>query len=379
MNNIDVPINVKLSGEVTIEVFNTKKQEVTYRHTGKNMILDSVLNGMFGEYPERRRLCQSVNLVPDAEGFINTSSGPFGEEAWCRVGSGTTPSTRSMTDMETNITNKITGSSVVEALARPESSKQAPNDYSAPLPFWTERYFVFEAGQIADNTGSVFVGEVGLWTREQSNFYDYLLCRQILNPGVTISSDDELRVTWRINYWIPRSFSGTIVGGNLNGGDVDWTYTLNNEQFSRFLRDQWLTSFLRTGSSVGQACIFSESNDPTDFANDEEFTVKGTNIYNFNVSLTPYPYYKTEPTPAILRSTRDYVLGEYYNELTVGLEHDEPSDVTIGDFVLAKGLITSPEDECYGRVTFDPPLTKDTQYRVFLTFRFTVDEYNVQP
>jgi hypothetical protein len=172
--------------------------------------------------------------------------------------------------------------------------------------------------------------------------------RQIIVPAIEKSDVHELRVTAIISlkrsadYW-----SGTLAGKQRDGvTDINWVATANNRQLYNVALNiggigwasKWYTA---TGTS----------NDPSDLVSDLDNNIKGTQLFNGNSNLS---------TPL------DYTAGSFYRDYKFGFEINQSNGA------IAEMTAGAHSNFRFLRMTFDPPLDKVDDHRLFLTVRFAV-------
>jgi len=207
-------------------------------------------------------------------------------------------------------------------------------------PAWAKRIYTYYAGTATGNIGEMFI---------------YDTTRITFDPVIQKTSTDELKITYaRYMYRGAESWSGTIPGGQRDGvTDVNWVATINNYQ----LRDIFNVGFqdwVRANGDIGDMRLrIGDSNMASDLINDYGHTIKGNLIYDGGVSF-------------VSRDTYD--VSRDYRDITVGLETDKAN----GQIAEVLPYVTYGYNDraYYCRVTFDPPLDKTSDYRLYLTFRF---------
>ena len=330
MTHINIPIEIGVRGDFKLEVYNTKEKRITQTRDWKqNLLLDSYLDRLF--HPTN--WCCLVNWTTETSGSIVAPTG----ESRCIIGDDNTPPNRSQTSLV---------SGVVSTSAK--NSLRTLSDVTSN-PSWRQDVFTFPAGTYVGP-----VREIGL-----ASGTEFYVARQLVEPELELGENDQLTVTWRLSVDLGnRTWTGTIAGGQRDGiTDVNWTMTINNAQ---------LVNFLRRGTSNNRRDWFSDthsqtpnfilgdSNAASDLANDATDTVKGNQLYE-------------EHPPGAFKTIPDYVPGTYTQDHIFGFEHDDPSNVQIGE-----AIMSGRGGSSMARLTFDPLLDKAEFWRLFLTFTTTV-------
>lgn len=325
--DIIVPLAVKVHGEYALEVVDTRSGAVTHqRGFRRNLLLD--------EYLDRHIEELKIGIVmwggDSADGMVSNIG-----SAECEVGTDATAPARS----QTGVLAKV-------ATANRDSSRLSVSDV-ADNPSWRQEVFILPAGTY---TGAV--RELALIAGR-----DFAVARQLVEPEITLESHEELIVTWRISADLgTRTWNGTIAGGQRDGiTDIAWELTVNNNQLRSFLElgarypdisSHWF------GGSDKPYIRFGTSNAASVLDTDGEEELKGTSLF-LGASWS--------------KSLAAYVPGSYTGEITLGWEHDSPSNVQIGEALLYSSGNSLPNWP-FARVTFTPALDKAEYWRLYLTF-----------
>lgn len=338
-NNIKIPVNIGVEGVFDIEVVDTLTGKVKSHQKKRNLLTNNLLNAFFTKYQTKLYNGQTWKYVSGSRDYTNFIRRG---RLICNVGSGTTPPTRNDYALESE-------------LYRIHAELIDISEYSEidDEPLTVSRHFVFPAGSF---TGTV--AEVGIVseTAYSSSIGQY--CRQILDTPVTINSSDELHVTWTFRYFFgPSTWSGTIENGQRDGTtDINWVLTINKNQKINFL-DQSSDSNIFSGRAIG--VILGDSNLPSDIINDGISTIQGNALF-------------TSESNASLSTVEPYTPGTYFRDAELGFEHNSPLNVSIGEMIVSKSVGNSASYGGMMRITFDPPLDKATDFRLFITLRISL-------
>ena len=271
----------------------------------------------------------------------------------CRIGNGTTPTTRDMNSLETTLSSS------------PDEKNNSDRSAQGLFPAFVERQFVFYAG---NGTGSV--NEVGVWPGEGD-----MAARVILPETIEKLETDILEVFYKIEFDIPqRHYSGTIVNGQIDGTtDINWDLYITDDM----IYNCWIKTHLGyygsgSGGSVytchnalgslfdlfrsvedKYSVIIGDSNAPSDIENDSGSGtghLKGAELFNGEFVFI-------EPDP--------YVEGSYQRTGRVGFEEDI-ANVEVAEMLIFASL-TDKGSPAF-RITFDPALNNQELYRLYLDF-----------
>lgn len=328
---IEIPINYKLTGMIkSIKLRDMRNGKVVEeRKNIKNMHLDAYLNKFF--------TMTHISMLS----VVEVGSYNYGTPLYCAIGSDNTPPDRSQTG-------------VLDMLA---SAKYSSKD-SASLgedPLWTEWTYIFPAG-----TGTGTIREIAI------GYYDNnsdMIARQVIEPEIVKGDNHQLEVTWRREVARPTGMTGTITGGQRDGTtDINWKITINNTQFYRQLSGRYIHSISSYnkiynpwaylfGMWDNPVVITGDSNASSDVINDTEYTIKGNQL--FNDEITP--------------EAESYISGSYQRKSRIGFEIDQ-SNGQIGELIIGSYSSASTSYARTGlfRMTFDPPLDKVDNFRLYL-------------
>jgi len=341
MSTINVPINLGVSGEFAVEVFDVVTQKVRSKQVKKNMLMTGFLNSLFTDATMRLYGSNASYIATWPNNGNVDSMSPFANATMtCLVGSGTTAPTRANTNLQTQL------------------ASVTPNNYSSTTsaltdePIWFTRYFVFPAGTF---TGTV--AEVGV------KHNTILVARQLLDTPLVITVNDELRITWKFNiYFGTQIYTGTIAAGQRDGvTNINWVTTINNNQKLSFISQRaaaWMWS-----ASQAIPCRLGTSNAASNLTTDTNSAIKGTAVF-------------TASPPIALKTVAAYTSGNFYRDVTIGFEHNSPNNVSIGEMVVSGGEASFGVPTYSWRTTFTPALDKATEFRVFVKFRVSITPIN---
>ena len=207
--------------------------------------------------------------------------------------------------------------------------------YSIGNPVLAKREYTFYAGTATGDIEEIYIDPHS---------------RIVVTPAISKGNNDELKITYtRYCYREADSWSGTIASGQNDGiTDINWIATINNNQLKNVLMWGFRVWFQET-SSLPDGLRIGNSNAASDLINDGEHTIKGAELFRGR------PCFLTRDT---------YSLSRNYRDIRFGLETDEANG-QIGEIII-------PSFGDYGlmRITFDPPLNKTIDYRLYITFRF---------
>ena len=294
-----IPTSIRFKGTYDIVLRDTITGKIKDKRKIDNMLLNGFKSFLLGD----------LRSLADISSYIII------------IGTDNTPPSRSDTD--------IKGTSL--ASDRGTTQTSSLGEY----PFTLTKTATFPAGV---GTGSI--GEIVLYKNVSPSRG---LSRIALDPKIDKTDTDELIITYTLTaYRLADVTSGTIPGGQRDGvTDINWKFTINNEQFYYFLTQRL--------SNVDRVYL-GDSNADSDLINDKYDTLKGNQIAYF------YPFH---------REWLPYSLENDYRDLVFGFEKDQGKG-NIAEIVLAYWSIC--------RITFDPPLDNtDPNYRLYLTFRFYID------
>ena len=202
--------------------------------------------------------------------------------------------------------------------------------------------WVFDPG-----IGTGTINEVGL-----TGSGNRWVARQVIVPGIVKESYHRLEIEWKIKVSnTPGVWSGTIIGGNRDGTDVQYKFfignrcfidTVHSSAFKGFILYKF-TAHLETGTSNADSDLVSD------------FFIIGKSIDGV---VLPYEVTR-EP----------YVDGSYERSFRIGLNSDQGNHADkLGEILLMGGT-----DYYFGRVTFNPKLDKIPTYRLYLDFKFSLN------
>lgn len=177
------------------------------------------------------------------------------------------------------------------------------------------------------------------------------VARIVLPEAIEKTDLHQLDVEWEIEVTNPGVWEGVIPGGSKDGTqDINWRFTLNEEQFSSLVTSGWNSLAAWFGGSGTPNLRVGDSSVESDLILDRE------NIYGDEI------FYLQSTA---IREVNPYVPGSLQRTFRVFLEVDQ-SNGEIGEMVLGG----SQTGAYLGRITFDPPLEKDENYRLYIDVTF---------
>lgn len=312
--NIVVPIGVNYKSKATIVKKDAKTKKVKEKRETHNLLLNYWLDRFFSNNPEG--LGANMND--------------------CYLGTSDTSASRD--------DNGILGTTLGENDKISESSS-SQGDY----PVWEKAVYTFYA-----DTANGTIWEIGI-----GNDGSLATARIVLDSALEKTSDDELEITYeRYLYREQDSWSDTLTGGGIDGEDIDWTAMINDEQM-HIVKNGGLCM----GKEDGESYPIKLGDDNTDSSlSDPKDNLKGDVI-------------KMDSTYD-LTTVKDWTTGQTYRETEYGFETDVAND-NIREVLLYTLERRSYSDnfEPIARVTFDPALSKNSDYRLYLTFRTSLSSW----
>lgn len=307
-----IPVGLSARGVFHVQKRNSRSGIVTDEREVPNMLLKGWTDLAFNR-----------GLL----GLVVYASGSVTNIAYCALGDNNTPPVYTdLGGIKGNILGAESGNSVNRSLCN-----------TGEYPVWEKVTYKFVAGKA---TG--VIREIAI---QSTNAIGTGYARVVIDPPIVKTETDEVIVTYiRYLYRSADVFEGVIPKGQSDGvTDISWKATINNIQLRsilsgytlRCLRDTNYSLYFTTGTS----------NLPSDVFNDTDTTIKGTKISsyipNFLDLLTQVP-------------------GTNYGDFRFGFE-TTATNGNIGELVL----------ERIARITFDPPLIKTNNRRLYLTLRLS--------
>ena len=359
--HLECNVGVGVKGIVSIKRIDKRNGQVDLvREEKPNMLLDGYLNTKFEPLSSSSNwtrgfigalLCWENYGMPVLQSGSSLTMARNGIMRTCFIGSSDTEVARSNTHVLTSL------ASVHASTSFQERSDQYTN------PAWVQQTYIFPAG-----TGTGTVREVGIQIYERGIYGSFSqaasspTARQLVLPAIVKEEYHELQVTWRFELYGNGEQSGTLVGANLDGGDVEWKTEMSLRQLYNLASNvggntqtspipSWIPGCLiyhltndNTNVRVG------DSNAPLDLSD----TVTDIPILGNQLdSLTPW--YWNAPA---------YVPGTYERSYTIGFETSQANG-NIGEIIKP----TYSLNRSLFRTTFTPHLQKTDTHRLFITFK----------
>jgi len=314
-----------------------------------NMIMDNFLNDIF-----KNETQPWLNWPEYGDKYYDGFQRSPGVMRNCSIGSGDTPSTRNMNNLETVLSSNH------------DEKNHFARSAEGTSPVWVEQQYVF----YGDN-GTGTIREVAVFRGNS------MTGRIVLTEPIEKLSTDILEVFYRISFDIPtRVYSGTITGGQRDGvTDVNWNlYITDDMLYHGWAGSRWYISTYEEVSNILAGLFYmgeefrnpipayvriGDSNAPSDIQADSGAGtghLKGNQLYEGN-----FTFY--EPN--------SYINGSYQRSGRVGFEEN------IANHQIAEMLIFPTEREGgmsvnyprpILRITFDPALDNQELYRLYLDF-----------
>lgn len=164
----------------------------------------------------------------------------------------------------------------------------------------------------------------------------------------------ELEIVWILTLFSEGIFSGTIANATKDGtADVDWELCISDRMLTQ-------THLGGQGASPLRVLKIGDSNEQSDPI--EQWDLKGNSLYyNYDAAT----FFKEEP----------YQQGTFKRKTRIELEVDQ-ANVDIAEMIVARTSNYYPNRESEQRplfrLTFDPPLEKDEDHRLYIDFEFSL-------
>ena len=252
-----------------------------------------------------------------------------------------------------------------------EVYKIALDDGLIPIPFqleraldtgiFTSRKWVFPAGVGTGTIREAFVRSNNL---SNSALPTTPVARKVFDLPIEKTEFHQLEVEWTIEASLPQVSVGVISGGQVDGvTDVTWKAEVAQTQ----LRSLCQALLIRFGSNNryrnpiyclaaraeyssaawGALTIVGSSNLPGNLEFDDINTIYGSELFNQLMVMEEVPY----------------VTDSFQQRFRLMLEVDQANG-EIGEILI----------RYLGRLTFDPPLQKSSNYRLYIDFMFALSQ-----
>ena len=250
-----------------------------------------------------------------------------------------------------------------------EVYKVALDDGLIPMPFqleravdtgiFTSRKWVFPAG-----VGTGIIREAFVRSNNLSNsaLPTTPVARKVFDLPIEKTEFHQLEVEWTIEASLPQVSVGVISGGQVDGvTDITWRAETAQTQLrylcqapsiyfgsnARYRNPIYRLSAHAESSSAdwGALTIVGSSNLPGNLEFDDINTIYGSELFNQSMVMEEVPY----------------VTDSFQQRFRLMLEVDQANG-EIGEILI----------RYLGRLTFDPPLQKSSNYRLYIDFMFSL-------
>ena len=252
-----------------------------------------------------------------------------------------------------------------------EVYKVALDDGLIPIPFqleravdtgiFTSRKWVFPAGV---GTGTIKEAFVRSNSLSNSALPTTPVARKVFDLPIEKTEFHQLEVEWTIEASLPQVSVGVISGGQVDGvTDITWKSEVAQTQLRALCQglSMYFGSNTRYRNPIyrlaaraeypsaawGALTIVGSSNLPGNLEFDDIDTIYGSEILNQLMVMEEVPY----------------VTDSFQQRFRLMLEVDQANG-EIGEIVL----------RYLGRLTFDPPLQKSSNYRLYIDFMFSLSQ-----
>lgn len=252
-----------------------------------------------------------------------------------------------------------------------EVYKVALDNGLIPMPFqleravdtgiFTSRKWVFPAGV---GTGTIREAFVQSRSLSASALPTTPVARKVFDLPIEKTEFHQLEVEWTIEASLPQVSVGVISGGQVDGvTDITWRAEIAQTQL-RYLcqapsirfgsNDRYRNPIYRLATRAeyssaewGALTIIGSSNLPGNLEFDDINTIYGSEIFNQLMVMEEVPY----------------VTDSFQQRFRLMLEVDQANG-EIGEILI----------RYLGRLTFDPPLQKSSNYRLYIDFMFALSQ-----
>lgn len=350
--NINLPINLKLKGEIDLQIIDTNTNTIKEQRVFKNMLLTGYLDNLF--------VREDYNLLRwgPSDGSLITSG------AKACIGTG-------------NITPTVNDSGLYGLLAYSTGSYFVAKSTNGVTPVWKKVGYLFNTGINAT------IREIGLSGITSDGGANAFLARQLISPEINILDTDKIIAAWTIYVDFGSLISnGTIINGQRDGTtNINWTGYINKTQMMTHVmrtsapevysnnqnsNNAWGNLFI-VPTNVGNPYIYyGTSNSASNLNTDGHYTIKGTALNNGT---------------SIGKQIAAYTLGSFFRETSlntfsvVGLTTSNGAS-QIGEMVVsssADGSVSSSYGGLF-RITFNPRLDRTTTSSFLLKIKIGVSQ-----
>ena len=362
---------VGISGRVDIEKYDTRTGELVEKREGKNMLLNSYLNGYFEEgYSLLSSDVFSTCMLGDSNTAVaRTQTGVQGSTLASKASKAVDTSLIALMNRGWDTKNTFTGHS---DLAYSANFHPDPNSNLAISGSSDDTVKIFEILTDKKNTISAngeWVFEAGEGTgtiREiflQADFSGYPfygsdtpVARKVISPEIVKDEYHEIILKWTIEITKPDlGWSGTLSGVGMSGENISYELTLGNQSLAQ-----------NTGFIKPLSWNINQNNTADVFLRTFEMNTEPTSI---EATKLTGDYYETQidrvSTYQILKT---YTASQYKIEYRVTLDVDDSNTANIGGLRLENDGTASSL-----RVLFDPKLPKTDTYRLHFDFEYQLN------